>query len=132
MSTTYLSRFALSDSSGWTTITINLQKAPLSRILPRLYAVLDSTGEQPLAVKIISPPTRQLGIGLPEDILLHSVLKLLTAEMALHRLKSLVVHADLRSSLQEVETLFDEESQARLQRLILRYNVDDTSLIYPS
>jgi hypothetical protein len=131
MSTTYLSRFALSDSSGWTTVTINLRKAPLSRILPRLYAVLDSTGEQPLAVKIISPPTRQSGIGLPEDILLHSVLKLLTAEMALHRLKSLVVHADLRSSLQEVEALFDEESQARLQRLILRYNVDDTDLVYP-
>ena len=132
MSTTYLSRFALSDSSGWTTITINLRKAPLSRILPRLYDVLDSTGEQPLAVKIISPPARQPGIGIPEDILLHSVLRLLTVEMTLRRLKSLVVHADLRSSLQEVGAIFDEESQARLQRLILKYNIDDTDLSYPA
>ena len=113
-------------SSFTTTVVVDISIPSLVHILSNLNSSLAKSGTRPLSIYIANrqrDPKANSTSGVPESLVLHSVLRLL--RMYMHRVRALIVHVELKSSLNEVFDALDAEGHGAVEQVILYYHVDD-------
>jgi hypothetical protein len=96
----------------------------LARVLSTLNQKLARSCQRPLSISIAHLPRNgECALDILEPVAIRSVLKLLKADFG--RIRTLIVHTKLRSSLREVVELVQGKDYGRLENFEMYFDFDD-------